>query len=647
MPSEFSPNLRIELIGNGEQAGTWGATTNTNLGTLIEAAISGWVEVTISSTNQAFTAENGAADQARNATIQLNSAAAAFSVYAPPEPKQYTIFNNTSHAATIYNSTTLGNTTAAGDGILIPAGKTIMVWSNGTNFYSSVGYVDDLTIGGVLTTDDGISTNAFLTVGGSQSNRGNISAVGSLFTNGSAHLNGSSVQTVAQASEVSVANDTISLPSAAYANSLAVVLTSSGTLPTGLSGNTTYYVVGASATSFFSGLGSISSSTLTISEVYAGSIGVGTVITGSGVASTTITALGTGTGGAGTYTVSTAQTAASTTISGTYSGAQTIKLATSVGGSAVNITNVGSGNLTITPVSLGITAPKGTSTNALATCEFVAGLATKNWTVDEVDTAQTATITIASPAVVTVPTSPPLGSVVAFTTTGALPTGVDVDTAYYVYNRTSTTYNLATSPDATAAVTMPAGAAVTGSISTTTLTVTAVTSGVLFVGQKISGTGVVSGTTITAYVSGNGGVGTYTVSTSQTVASTAITAISEPGVVTVSNAPTNGQVVTFSTTGALPTGLVAGTDYFVINRTSTTFQVSATSGGSAITFSGTQSGAQTATWRTIVGTSGSQSGVQTENTSKLNFRYKTVKKMSVDLGGNLVMSGNVTAFGTP
>jgi hypothetical protein len=44
------------------------------------------------------------------------------------------VFKNTSHTATIYNSTTLGNTTAAGTGVAIPAGKTVSVWSDDTNF---------------------------------------------------------------------------------------------------------------------------------------------------------------------------------------------------------------------------------------------------------------------------------------------------------------------------------------------------------------------------------------------------------------------------------------------------------------------------------------------------------------------------------
>jgi microcystin-dependent protein len=67
-------------------------------------------------------------------------------------------------------------------------------------------------------------------------------------------------------------------------------------------------------------------------------------------------------------------------------------------------------------------------------------------------------------------------------------------------------------------------AVVTGSIAATTLTVTAVTSGVLRVNQTISGTGVTAGTRITGIISGSGGIGSYTVDTSQTVTSTTITA---------------------------------------------------------------------------------------------------------------------------
>jgi hypothetical protein len=68
-------------------------------------------------------------------------------------------------------------------------------------------------------------------------------------------------------------------------------------------------------------------------------------------------------------------------------------------------------------------------------------------------------------------------------------------------------------------------AIVTGSISGTTLTVSAVTSGTLKIGQTIEGSGVTDGTIITAFGSGSGGAGTYTVSASQSVSSTTIYAI--------------------------------------------------------------------------------------------------------------------------
>jgi hypothetical protein len=135
MPSTFSPSLRIELIGAGEQAGTWGTTTNTNLGTLVEASVAGATTVSVTTANQALTIANGAADQARNAVLQLTTTTGApFAVYAPPDPKQYTIYNASAHAATVFNSTVDGNTTAAGTGVTIPAGETMTIWSNGTNF---------------------------------------------------------------------------------------------------------------------------------------------------------------------------------------------------------------------------------------------------------------------------------------------------------------------------------------------------------------------------------------------------------------------------------------------------------------------------------------------------------------------------------
>jgi uncharacterized UPF0146 family protein len=147
MPSTYSPDLRIELIGPGEQAGTWNTTTNNNLGTLVEDAISGYVSVSVTSANQALSASNGAVDQARNATIALSTTTSAvFAVYAPPASKQYVIHNTTAYTATIYNSTVLGNTTAAGLGVVVAAGARISVFSDGFDFRA----VEAATFSGVL-----------------------------------------------------------------------------------------------------------------------------------------------------------------------------------------------------------------------------------------------------------------------------------------------------------------------------------------------------------------------------------------------------------------------------------------------------------------------------------------------------------------
>lgn len=80
--------------------------------------------------------------------------------------------------------------------------------------------------------------------------------------------------------------------------------------------------------------------------------------------------------------------------------------------------------------------------------------------------------------------------------------------------------------------------------------------------------------------------------------STVTITVAAPGVVTwTAHGLTAGTPVKFSTTGALPTGITAGTTYYVIaaGLTANSFQISATPGGAAITTTGTQSGTHTAT----------------------------------------------------
>lgn len=72
--------------------------------------------------------------------------------------------------------------------------------------------------------------------------------------------------------------------------------------------------------------------------------------------------------------------------------------------------------------------------------------------------------------------------------------------------------------------------------------------------------------------------------------------IATPGVITAANSCAAGQAFVFQTTSALPTGLTAGTLYYVIatGLSATSFEVSTTVGGSAVNTSGSQSGTQTA-----------------------------------------------------
>ena len=490
MPSTYSPDLRIELMANGGNSGTWGTITNTNLGTVLEDAIAGVASVVVTDTSnspsrQALTVQDGAADQARCAVVSLTTTAARnMYVFVPPVTKSYVFTNASAYIATVYASTVAGNTTIAGTGVEIPAGGSVLIRCTGANIVEQLN-----TIAGNLTV------------------KGTFTSVGSPTIDANLNVTGSTFLGSSETATISVTSPTIITVAASPETDSAVVFSTTGTLPTGITAGTTYYVSKINATTFF-----ISTSS-TLSPL-------------------------------------------------------------------VNVTAAGSGVHTVSTVSLAVTPPTGSNNTQLATTAFVQNLfatipvSLTNWSVSETNTAQAATITIATPAVVTVTTAPANGTAIAFTTTGALPTGLTAGTPYYVFNRTSTTYNIATT-------------------------------------------------------SGQSQIATFVTTTASTF--------------TVPAAPTNGQVVYF--TGTPPSGITAGTNYFVVGRTATTFQISLTSGGAAIAFSST--GSCTATWQTIVATSGSQSGIQTENTSKMYFKYKTVDKMSIDLGGNTIATGNVTAFGTP
>lgn len=159
MPSTYSPDLRIELIANGEQSGLWGTTTNTNLGTLVEDAISGLALVAITSADQALTASNGGADEARCSAVSLSlgvwGSPANFNLYVPPATKLYVIQNLTGYTATVCCSTALNGTTATGGTtVAVPTGKTTLLRaenSSGTfGVVEQLNYLGSLSLGAPL-----------------------------------------------------------------------------------------------------------------------------------------------------------------------------------------------------------------------------------------------------------------------------------------------------------------------------------------------------------------------------------------------------------------------------------------------------------------------------------------------------------------
>jgi hypothetical protein len=126
MASTYSA-LKFELIGTGDQSGTWGVTTNTNLGTAIEEAITGSADVSFSSADVTLTLTNtNTAQTARNLRLNLTGTVSATqNLIVPAIEKQYIIYNGLTYDITVKNST--------GSGVAVPAGKSMIVFNTGVN----------------------------------------------------------------------------------------------------------------------------------------------------------------------------------------------------------------------------------------------------------------------------------------------------------------------------------------------------------------------------------------------------------------------------------------------------------------------------------------------------------------------------------
>jgi len=111
MASSYSTDLKLELMVTGENAGTWGDITNTNLN-LLQQAIGGYQEVSIAGGAQTTTLlmSNAALSNARNAVIKLTGAITGNQVVTVPDgiEKTYIIYNGTTGAFTVQFKTATG-----------------------------------------------------------------------------------------------------------------------------------------------------------------------------------------------------------------------------------------------------------------------------------------------------------------------------------------------------------------------------------------------------------------------------------------------------------------------------------------------------------------------------------------------------------
>jgi hypothetical protein len=229
MASTFSPTLRLELIGDGDQSGIWGQTTNSNLGTLIEQAITGVVTITMVDTNYTLTNFNGVSDEARNAVIiATGTNSAQRNIIAPLVEKTYIIKNSTTGG---FGVQIIG---ASGTGVVIPNGATISVFCDGTNFYPL-----------------------------SSGSSGNFAIAGNLSVTGTTSLTG------ALSGSTAVFSGAVS--------SVSPVFTGTPTAPTATAGtNTTQIATTAFVTGFASTLGTMSTQNANNVNISGGTIGTAT-----------------------------------------------------------------------------------------------------------------------------------------------------------------------------------------------------------------------------------------------------------------------------------------------------------------------------------------------------------------------------------
>ena len=204
--SSYSPNLKIELITPGTQAGVWGDTTNTNLGTLIEQAISGIVTQTITNgADTVITMPDGATGVARNMVIECVSSGnltANRNLIVPANKKLYFIFNNTTggYAVTVKVS---GQT-----GVSVPMGAKVILMMNsaGTDIVTANNYMVAATLLTPALDAETYSTAPTVTAGTAAQDQGPLTKDINIVTTTAANPSGVTLPTATTGRIVTIVN---------------------------------------------------------------------------------------------------------------------------------------------------------------------------------------------------------------------------------------------------------------------------------------------------------------------------------------------------------------------------------------------------------------------------------------------------------
>ena len=186
MPSTYPSNLKIELQATGENSGTWGSITNTNLGTALEQAIVGYGNPDFAS-DASLTltyADSNAAQAARALVLNVTSTGSLTGtrdLVVPTIEKQYVVQNNTSGSQSITVKT------SGGTGITVPNGLKAHLYVDGTNVILMDDYVDinGGSIDGTPIGANSASTGAFTDVTATSANITTLTGTTATYTTGS------------------------------------------------------------------------------------------------------------------------------------------------------------------------------------------------------------------------------------------------------------------------------------------------------------------------------------------------------------------------------------------------------------------------------------------------------------------------------